>query len=60
MCLGSHVQVSSVSEHSGGALELNTSVGLGVQFAWTEARNFSSYADLKTAVRFTVLLGVYE
>lgn len=43
-------QVSSISEHSAGALGLNTTVGLGVQFTWTESRNFSTYASLKKEV----------
>ncbi len=43
-------QLSSISEHSAGALSLNTTVGLGVQFTWTETRNFSTYATLKQEV----------
>lgn len=43
-------QVSSISEHSAGALSLNTTVGLGVQFTWTDSRNFSTYASLKREV----------
>lgn len=43
-------QVPSISEHSAGALSLNTSVGLGVQFTWTESRNFSTYDSLKLEV----------
>lgn len=43
-------QVSPISEYSAGALSLNTTVGLGVQFKWTEARNFSTYASLKREV----------
>lgn len=44
------LQISSISEHSAGALSLNTSVGLGVQFTWTESRNFSTYSSLKREV----------
>lgn len=43
-------QTSSISEHSAGALSLNTSVGLGVQFTWAESRNFSTYTSLKREV----------
>lgn len=45
-----YTQFFSISEHSAGVLELNTSMGLGVQFTWTETRNFSTYADLKLEV----------
>lgn len=43
-------QLMSISEHSGGALSLNTTVGLAAQFTWTETRNFSTYASLKQEV----------
>ncbi|CAM9426180.1 unnamed protein product, partial [Ectocarpus fasciculatus] len=41
---------SSISELSAGALYLNTSEGLRVQFTWTESRDFLSYESLKRVV----------
>lgn len=50
LCLSIIPQLFAILENSAGALDLNTSVGLGVQFTWTESREFATYARLKLEV----------
>lgn len=44
-------QFFAISESSSGGLDLNTSMGLGIQFTWTETRDYKSYAALKKEAR---------
>ncbi|CAM9147362.1 unnamed protein product, partial [Choristocarpus tenellus] len=43
-------ELPSITKYTNGVLELNLTAGLGVQFTWTQNRNFTSYGDLKAEV----------